>query len=44
LKNSKYAYESGKFFGELMAWNGCSDKSQETLDNKETGGAKKTPL
>jgi hypothetical protein len=28
----------------LMAWNGCSDKWQDTLDNKEIGGAKKTLL
>jgi len=34
----------GSSLESLMAWNGCSDKWQETLDNKETGGAKKTPL
>jgi len=32
------------YFQSLVAWNCCSDKWQDTLDNKETGGAKKTLL
>jgi hypothetical protein len=44
MKNSKDAYESERGMKSLMAWKGCSDKWPDTLDNKETCGAKKILL
>jgi hypothetical protein len=44
LKNSKDVYESERIFEEIDGLDGYIDKWQDTLDNKEIGGAKKTLL